>query len=367
MCSIDWECACRNYNGIDAPGKERLAMHHGEQAGRAARPRAAFAMQDGLQHSLFDAAALASLTQIFDIDVSRCIDDLDAAEPTRLAELDVLITGWGAPRIDTRELDRMQKLRAIFHAAGTVKAHLAPAVWDRDILVTTAAAANAYPVAEYTLAMILLAGKGVIPIIRDYRMTADVNVVSRYPGIGNYRRTIGIIGASTVGRLVIDLLEPFDFEVLLYDPVIDSADPLLAIVRRVGLDELFAESSIVSIHAPLLAETRGMVGAPELALLPDGATLINTARAAIVDQDALAVAVRDGRVHAILDVTDPEPLPIDDPLRASGAVLLTPHIAGALGNELLRLGASALREAELFAAGHPPAFPVLKSDLIAMA
>lgn len=342
-------------------------MHHGTQAGRAARPRAAFAMHDGLQHSLFDAEAMAELTRLFDIDVSQSIHDFDATEAKQLASLDVLITGWGAPRIDSRELDRMPALRAIFHAAGTVKAHLAPAVWDRDILVTTAAAANAYPVAEYTLAMILLAGKDVIPIIRDYRMTADVDVVAGYPGMGNYRRTIGIIGASTVGRLVIDLLEPFDFEVLLYDPVIDSTDPLLAKVRHVGLDELFAQSSIVSIHAPLLAETRGMVGAPELALLPDGATLINTARAAIVDQDALAVAVRDGRVRAILDVTDPEPLPIDDPLRASDAVLLTPHIAGALGNELLRLGMSALREAELFVAGHPPAFPVQKSDLIAMA
>jgi phosphoglycerate dehydrogenase-like enzyme len=342
-------------------------MRHGTQVGRAARPRAAFAMQDGLQHSLFDAAAIAELTRTFEIDVTQSIDDLDRADQELLASIDVLITGWGAPRIDSAELDRMPNLLAIFHAAGTVKAHLAPAVWDRGILVTTAAAANAYPVAEYTLAMILLAGKGVIPIVRDYWTTADVDVASRYPSIGNYRRTIGIIGASTVGRLVIDLLEPFDFEVLLYDPVIDSNDPLLAKVRQTGLDELFAQSSIVSIHAPLLPETRGMVGAAELALLPDGATLINTARAPIVDQDALAAAVRDGRVHAILDVTDPEPLPIDDPLRASDAVLLTPHIAGALGNELLRLGASALREAELFAAGLPPAFPVLKSDLIAMA
>jgi phosphoglycerate dehydrogenase-like enzyme len=324
-------------------------------------------MQDGLQYSLFDPAATAELTRTFDIDVTQSFDDFDSMDPALLAAIDVLITGWGAPRIDSPELDRMPNLRAIFHAAGTVKAHLAPAVWDRGILVTTAAAANAYPVAEYTLAMILLAGKGVFPIVRDYWATADVDVVARYPGIGNYKRTIGIIGASTVGRLVIDLLEPFDFEVLLYDPVIDSDDPVLAKVRHLALDELFAQSSIVSVHAPLLPETRGMVGAAELALLPDGATLINTARAAIVDQDALAVAVRDGRVRAILDVTDPEPLPIDDPLRASDAVLLTPHIAGALGNELLRLGASALREAELFVAGLPPAFPVLKSDLIAMA
>jgi phosphoglycerate dehydrogenase-like enzyme len=332
-----------------------------------AKPRAAFAMQRGLQHSLFDADALARLSRVFEIDPTASFDELDSAAPAELADIEILITGWGAPIIGATELDRLPRLRAILHAAGTVKNHLSPAVWDRDILVTTAAAANAYPVAEYTLAMILLAGKGVIPIVRDYRQRADVDVVADYPGIGNYRRTVGIIGASTVGRLVIDLLEPFDFEVLLYDPVIDAADPLLARVRHVKLDDLFAESSIVSIHAPLLAETRGMVGAPELALLPSGATLINTARAPIVDQDALASAVASGRVSAILDVTDPEPLPLAHALRSSPGALLTPHVAGALGNELLRLGASAVREAELFAEGRPPAFPVFKSDLTAMA
>jgi phosphoglycerate dehydrogenase-like enzyme len=135
----------------------------------------------------------------------------------------------------------------------------------------------------------------------------------------------------------------------------------------VELDELFAGSSIVSVHAPLLPETVGLVGGEQLALLPDGATVINTARAPIVDQEALEAAVRKRGLRAILDVTDPEPLPADHPLRSLDGVVITPHVAGALGNELRRLGECARREVELFLAGEPAEHPVTKDALIAVA
>lgn len=342
-------------------------MQHSPARADGDRPLAAFAMDAALQFALFEPAALERLAAATDLDASSTITSFDLVDDATLGELELLITGWGAPSIGPEELARMPKLRAIIHAAGTVKGHLSPEVWDRGILVTTAAAANAYPVAEYTLAMILLAGKGVLPIVRDYRVDAGIEVANRYPEIGNYRRIIGIIGASTVGRLVIRLLGHFDFTVLIYDPVIDDDDPILASAHRVELAELFARSSIVSIHAPLLPETRGMVGATQLALLEPGSTLINTARAPIVDQAALADAVAAGRIHAILDVTDPEPLPLTDRLRTLPDALLTPHIAGALGNELHRLGESAVAEVEFFVAGRPPAYPIAKSDLSARA
>ena len=333
----------------------------------AARPRALFAMQPGLQHSLFDDPMLARLRRILDIDTELAVDDLAALDPEVLGAVEVLITGWGAPVMDAANLDSMPHLRAIFHAAGTVKGHLTEAVWDRDILVTTAAAANALPVAEYALAMILLAGKGALGFIRDYRDHADVPGPVGPDGVGNYRRTVGIIGASTIGRLVINLLQAFDFDILLYDPVVEPGDPVLGLVEHVELHELFRRSSVVSVHAPLLPETLGMVGRAELALLPDGATLINTARAPIVDQDAVLEATRAGRLTAVLDVTDPEPLPLEHPLRADPRIVITPHIAGALGNELLRLGESAVREAELYVGGTRPIYRVHRSDLIAMA
>ncbi|MFF2050060.1 hydroxyacid dehydrogenase [Leifsonia sp. NPDC058194] len=330
-------------------------------------PVAAFAMRPDLPELLFGADDLAALTRVADLDPRLAITDFAEAPAELLDAVEVLITGWGAPRIGAAELDRMPRLRAVVHAAGTVKGHIDDAVWERGLLVTSAASANAYPVAEYTLAMILLAGKRVPDYIRGYAADPDSYAQEPDPAIGNFGRTVGIVGASRVGRRVIELLQPFDIDVLLYDPYLAAGDPVLGQARTVGLDELFARSSIVSVHAPLLPDTIGMIGAAQLGLLPDGATLINTARAPIVDQEALTDAVRDRGLRAVLDVTDPEPLPADHPLRSLPGVVLTPHVAGALGTELRRLGECALHEVERFAAGEPAEHPVTKEALIAVA
>jgi phosphoglycerate dehydrogenase-like enzyme len=124
-----------------------------------------------------------------------------------------------------------------------------------------------------------------------------------------------------------------------------------------------AQSRIVSLHAPLLPDTIGMIGRAQLAAMPDGAVFINTARGALVDHDALRDEVLQERISAVLDVTDPEPLLTPDPLYGLPNVTLTPHIAGSMGNELARLGAAAVTEIERFAAGQPQLFPVRADDL----
>ena len=327
---------------------------------------AVFAMQADLPRRLFGAAEIKRIHAVAGLDEEVTISDFRQADPRLLAAVDVLITGWGCPRIGAAELAAMPRLRAVLHAGGTVKGHVGPDVWSRGILVTTAADANAYPVAEYTLAAILLAGKGVPELASAYAADPDFSAASR-PDIGNYRRTVGIIGASRIGRRVIELLGAFDFTVLLYDPHLTDDDPVLARASRVSLDELFSQSSIVSVHAPLLPETVGLVGSHELALMSPGSVLINTARGAIVDHDALVQVVRDKGVRAILDVTAPEPLPAGHPLRGLPGVILTPHVAGSLGNELHRLGASAVAELELLAAGRPPRSPVSRESQATMA
>jgi phosphoglycerate dehydrogenase-like enzyme len=318
---------------------------------------AALAMRADLPHRLFGGAQLERIRAVADFDEKFTITDFQQADPRLLTAVDVLITGWGCPWIGAAELAAMPRLRAVVHAAGTVKDHLSPDVWARGITVTTAAEANAYPVAEYTLAAILLAGKGVPELARGYSADPGYSAAS-LPDIGNYGRTVGILGASRVGRRVIELLGSFDFTVLLYDPYVADDDPVFARAVRVSLDELFRRSSIVSVHAPLLPETTGLVGSREFDLMSPGSALINTARGAIVDNDALVRAVRAKGVRAILDVTAPEPLPADHPLRGLPGVILTPHVAGSLGNELRRLGESAVCEVELLAAGRPPRSPV---------
>lgn len=267
-------------------------------------------------------------------------------------DVDLLVTGWGCPPITASVLSRLPRLTAIVHTAGSVKGFVTDACWDRGIAVSSAAQANALPVAEYTVAMILLSGKRVLERAREYRETKRMAVYEVAPSVGNFGTVVGILSASLIGRRVIELLAPYDFQVLVHDPFVTEVDG----AESVGLAELFERSDVVSVHTPLLPETVGLVSAELLGLLRDDAVLINTARGAVVDQDALAAEA--GRIRAVLDVTDPEVLPAEHPLWHSDAVLITPHLAGSQGNEWGRLGRHAVDEVRRWAAGEGFATPV---------
>ncbi|MBR7678476.1 hydroxyacid dehydrogenase, partial [Streptomyces daliensis] len=269
---------------------------------------------------------------------------------------------------DAAALAAAPGLRAVAHTAGTVRHHVTDACWERGIEVSSAAAANALPVAEYTLAMILLANKRVLETARGYRASrARAEWLARGPEVGNYRRTVGILSASLIGRRVIELLRPHDLEVLLYDPYVEAEEAAALGVRAVGLPELFAACDVVSVHTPLLPSTRGLVSRELLALMRPDATLVNTARGAVVDQGALTDAVLAGRVRAVLDVTEPEVLPPGHPLWECENVLLTPHLAGSQGNELRRLADLTVSEVARWASGEGFAHPVRHERLAFLA
>jgi phosphoglycerate dehydrogenase-like enzyme len=324
----------------------------------------AFAMRPSLPRRLFDAQAMAEIARIADLHPAA-IDDFARPEVTGvLGEMEVLLTGWHCPLLDAAALDRMPKLRAVLHAAGSIKAHVTKEVFRRGIAVSTAADANAQPVAEYTLGMILLSGKGAFRLQHDYRRRrAALDLINAYPTIGNNGRRVGIVGASRIGRRVIELLRPFDVTVCVFDPYLSRVEASQLGITQAGLDELLAHSDVVSLHAPSLPETRHLLDRRRLALIPDGATLINTARGALVDTAALANELASGRIFAVLDVAEPEILAASDPLYDLPNVVLTPHIAGALGNELPRLGRSAVSELRRLAASQPLAYPVTIDDL----
>ncbi|MCH8140422.1 MAG: hydroxyacid dehydrogenase, partial [Proteobacteria bacterium] len=250
-------------------------------------------------------------------------------------------------------IDQLPRLKLIAHLAGSVKGFLDDSVWRRGILVTNAVAANAVPVAEYTLGAILFANKHVFQLNQFYVDHHENRAPwsKEAPNVGNYGKTIGIVGASHVGQLVIEHLRRFDLQVLLYDPYVTPLASRDLGASKVGLSELVSRSDVVSLHAPLLTDTRHMIGARELALMRDGATLINTARGGLVDQAALVSELERGRLFAILDTTEPEVLPDDSPLYTLPNVFLTPHIAGSLGNETQRLADYIVAEIERFAKG----------------
>lgn len=267
--------------------------------------------------------------------------------------VEVLVTSWGCPRIDGETIEELPRLKLIAHLAGSVKGFLDDAVWRRGIIVCNAVAANAVPVAEYTLAAILFANKKVFRLNQYYTQHRRNNApwTTEAPDVGNYGKTVGIIGASHVGSLVMRMLKTFDLRVLLYDPYMAPTAARDFGARKVGLSELLSQSDIISVHAPLLPETRHMIGSRELALIRDGATLINTARGALIDQGALEHQLVSGRLDAILDTTDPEVLPASSPLYGLPNVFLTPHIAGSLGKETQRLSDFIVTEVEHFTHG----------------
>jgi phosphoglycerate dehydrogenase-like enzyme len=289
-----------------------------------------------------------SVTMIHDMPF-RELDEIGE----HLPRIEVLITSWGCPRIDAEAIERMPRLKLIAHLAGSVKGFLDDSVWRRGILVTNAVAANAVPVAEYTLAAILFANKRVFQLNAFYRKHHENRAPwnKEAPGVGNYGKTIGIVGASHVGRLVIDHLTRFDFKVLLYDPYVTPLATRDMGANKVGLSELLSQSDVVSLHAPLLSDTRLMIGARELSLIKDGAILINTARGALVDHSALENELCSGRLSAVLDTTEPEVLPHQSPLYDLPNVFLTPHIAGSLGNETQRLADYIVDEVERYSNG----------------
>ncbi|TXL90281.1 hydroxyacid dehydrogenase [Streptomyces sp. IB2014 016-6] len=333
------------------------------------RPSALLSMSPGIAERLFSPAHLARLTALVRTDpdlVAHTLTGhgLDPAVAAALADAELLITCWGAPQLTAEVLAAAPRLRAVVHAAGTVKHHVTDACWERGITVASAAAANARPVAEYTLAAILFAGKGVLGSAHRYRELRGAHDWHReLGGAGNYRRTVGIVGASRIGRRVIELLRPFDLDVLLYDPYV-SADGAAALgVEPVPLIELCARAHVVSVHAPQVPATRHMIGAAQLAAMPDGATLVNTARGSLIDEDALLPHLVSGRLNAVLDVTDPELPPPASPLYDLPNVLLTPHVAGSLGGEIHRMTDQALDEVERYVKGLPFEDPVHPSSL----
>ena len=324
-------------------------------------PKLAFAMAADKTRHVFDDEALARLARTCDIVRAAPLEEFSSAEARAvLAEIDILVTGWGCPMVTADVVRSAPKLKLIAHAAGTVKFTIDTAVYEAGIRVTHAADANAVPVAEYTLAAILFANKRVFELRDRYR--ADPGRRSTYAlmnePIGNYHRTVGLVGASRIGRRVAKMLAGFDFTVLLSDPFVTRGDPVLAGAELVDLDTLMARSDVVSVHAPSLPETQAMIGAREFSLMKDGAALINTARGAVIDEAAMIAELQTGRIHAVIDVTDPEIPETGSPLYSLPNVFLTPHVAGAVGTERLRLGQLAIEEVERFVAGKKLEFEI---------
>jgi phosphoglycerate dehydrogenase-like enzyme len=273
-----------------------------------------------------------------------------------LATARVVVTGWGSPRFDEGLLGVAGNgLGLIAHSAGSVKGIVTEAVFDRGVRVTTAAAANAVPVAQYTVAMMVALLKQVPWLTRGMaegkwreEMAGRMEQIRELQDI-----TVGLVAASRVGREVIKLLKAYpDVRVKLYDPCVSEEDARGMGVELVSLEEV-CRCEVVSLHAPNIPETRHMMDARTLGLLPDHGVLINTSRGALIDEAALVAEVRRRPLYVMLDVTDPEPPACDAEIRKEENILLTPHIAGAMKQARCEMGSLAIDEVMRFLRGEP--------------
>ena len=262
-----------------------------------------------------------------------------------VSEAEVILASWGCPVMDAGFLDTAPRLRLVLYAAGSVRAFVTEALWERSIRVSSASALNAAFVAEYTLAVILFSLKHGWRLVREPGGTR-----AQVPGA--FGATVGIVSLGAVGRLVRKMLRPHQLKVVAYDPFLTADEARRLGVRSVDLAELFRMSDVVSVHTPLLAETRGMITGVLIESMRPGATLINTARGAIVrEAEMVAVLERRPDLQAVLDVTDPEPPLPTSPLLRLPNVVRTPHIAGAIGPERRRLGMGMVEELRRYIRG----------------
>ncbi len=272
--------------------------------------------------------------------------------PSVLGQADLILSGWGGPTIDKQFLSHAPNLKAVFYGGGALATVLTPAVWERGIVVTTAIVANSIPVAEFTLATILLSLKQVWRLTRETR--EQRTYVDRNTAAGCYGSTVGLISMGVIARTLLKLLAPYDLKVIVYDPFLTAAETKEMGVENVPLDELFRRSDVVSLHTPLLSETERMITGEHLSLMKQRATFINTARGEVVRENELVeVARRRPDLQFVLDVTDPEPPESTSPLYGLPNVMLTPHMAGSVGKECRRMGRYMVEELKRFVTGAP--------------
>jgi len=290
--------------------------------------------------------------------MTDCLPGVVHPDDSRLENVQILFSTWGMPLLTRDQLACMPRLEAVFYAAGAVFGFAEPLL-ERGIKVVSAWHANAVPVAEFALAQILLSCKGYFRNVATIRSSRCNRGAPHGPGV--FGETVALLGAGAIGSKLIELLKPFRLRVIVYDPFLSAERAKDLDVEQVGLAEAFERGLVVSNHLADKPETRGLITEDLLASMRDGATFINTGRGKTVDHEALAriLALR-GDLTALLDVTDPEPLPPNSPLFDLPNVCLSGHIAGSLGDEVVRMADCVIEELSRYLRGIPLRYEVTK-------
>lgn len=288
---------------------------------------------------------------------------------SELADVEYVFSTWGITIMSEKEIKTIfPSLKAVFYAAGSVQKFARPFL-KCGVKVFSAWAANAVPVAEYTVAQIILANKGFFKSALLASVGNRESACREFANYkGNYGAKVGIIGAGMIGRLVIKKLKDYNLDVLVFDPFLpDEAAEELG-VNKVSLEELFMECNVISNHLANNPQTQGMLHRKLFEKMLPYATFLNTGRGAqVVESELIECLKSRNDIMAILDVTCPEPPDKNSELYKLPNCILTPHIAGSSGEEVKRMAVYMLEEFENFESGKQLRYEVTEKMLETMA
>ena len=258
-------------------------------------------------------------------------------------DVDAIFGTWGCIKFDKYILDNLKNLKIIFYAAGSIRPIISNELWERGIKITSAYGVIAINVAEFTLASIIFGLKGANKINSDYKHVKIKNKSDL--AIGCYKSTVGIIGLGQVGINVFKILKNFDFKIVAYDPykINTFNDPKITFYS--DINDLFKNSDAVTVHLPLIKETKYFIKKMHILLMKQNSVFINTSRGSVVNENELIESLKiRNDIFAYLDVTEIEPAEKSNELYDMDNVFLTPHISGGNLHEFNRNGDLMLKE-----------------------
>lgn len=312
---------------------------------------------------------IASLKTKLDLCDTVYTKELILSEPEKFSEVDLIFSTWNMPVLSEAEIQRVfPSLKCVFYAAGTVQYFARPFL-NCGVRVFSSWVANAVPVAEYTVSQILLANKGYFATSRF--MSEGNYVESRkvrecFPG--NYDIQVGLIGVGQIAKLVIHLLKQYKLKIKVFSRSLTDEKAAELGVDKCSLEEIFTTCQVVSNHLANNATTQGMLCRKHFESMLPYATFLNTGRGAQVVEDDLAVVLKERPdLSAVLDVTFPEPPLPGHAFYLLPNCILTPHIAGSIGNEVQRMAEYMLEEYCRFNAGEKCRYEVTEEMLKTMA
>jgi D-3-phosphoglycerate dehydrogenase len=277
------------------------------------------------------------------------------------ADLDALIVCHGSPRVDTSVLEAAPSLKIVGELEGDRFAQRidVDACIAKSVRAVDTTHGSSYPVSEWALGLMLLGLRNGAAHYRKLISGEEWGTPEQKDSAPEFQineeltgKTVGLIGSGYIARRLIELLNPFNVDVLVHDPYAPEVLANSLDFTFTSLDKVLSTPDVVVCLVPLTPRTKGMLGREQIELLRSGSVFVNVSRGAVVDSEALIRRLEQNDMIACLDVFDPEPIPTDSKIRELSNVFLTPHIAGTTMRSRTRFFEEMVSELERHFAGH---------------